>query len=169
MGEDAKARPVVPQKRSADEEQAEAKPKRQRLPHEILHAECYAECKKFFNTSTRASSICDQAALPENDWHWANNECESLRKALTSTEDFLKDANADVLTKKLYKLLLDKGGEEETIKFLTKMKHQAEANCKVVATFLVPLTKMHSFKFMPLPHAKAKSKGQGSKAKSKGK
>jgi hypothetical protein len=62
------------------------------------------------------------------------------------------------LTKKLFKLISDfKNDEQLTIKFLSDIKDKVQSSIDTVTIFLVPLTKMHTSKFMPVAKAKPRN------------
>ena len=154
-----------PQGEGEDAEgKAAKKIKRGKTASEVLHVDSYALATNFATLYTRAQTICDLAKREDSDWHWANAEAETLRTALTSVQEVLNTANSEVLTKRFDKLQADKG--EATEKFLNTTKRDLETAISTISSLLVPLSKMHASKYMPIVVKKEKGK-KSAKAKAK--
>ena len=130
------------------EGQAAKKVKRGKTACQTLHVDSYALATNFATLYTRAQTICDLAKREDSDWHWANAEAETLRTALTPVQEVLNTANSDVLTKRFDKLQADKG--EATEKFLNTTKRDLDTAISTISSLLVPLSKMHASKYMPI-------------------
>jgi hypothetical protein len=132
--------------------------KKTKTPLEKLHAEVFGLSKKCVSLVTQAAAICEQTQKDDSDWSWAKNESQLLQQAVTSCTDVVKMATHEVLTKKLFKLIADfKNDEQSTIKCLSDIKGKVQSSIDTVTVFLVPLTKMHTSKFMPVAKAKPRS------------
>ena len=125
-----------------------------------MHAEVFGLAKQLQLGVTQSKAVCTEAADEHSDWHWATRECKKLEGALSSAEVTLVSATTHILTKKYYKLLSDYGGNEQDMhKFLDQMKSELDPAVQGINAYLVPLTKMHASKFMPVAR-KARKAGK---------